>query len=229
MENAAPRTDPAAELPRAIFYQLVYTLRTTLAPPVTDSPEDLTRRDNAAIGQVAALLPANADEADLACKYVAAGSRAMECFRLAHKYFGSPELILKFTALAGSMLRESRAARTMLMRVQAERQKREADSVAREAAASTERAALEQMAQALAVATPTAKPVGETHDIAVEADAYAFVHRKRAALIRSLGRLPDKLNFGLLSPELVRQIVTGTSEILRSLDTKSPRRVAAAA
>ena len=222
MENAAPQADPSAQLPRAMFYQLVHTLRRTLAPPVTDSPEDLIRRDSAAIAQVAALLPANADEADLAAKYVAAGSRAMECFRLAHKYHGSADLMLKFTAQAASMLRESRAARTMLMRVQAERQKRASDGAANEAAAATERTALELMARALADAPRTAEPAGEMRDVAAEADAYALLHRKRAALIRSLGRLPDRLDFGPLSPELVRQIVTGTSEVLRSLDAKPP-------
>jgi hypothetical protein len=34
-----------------MFYRLVHTLRTTLARPVTDSPEDLIRRDSAAIAQ----------------------------------------------------------------------------------------------------------------------------------------------------------------------------------
>jgi hypothetical protein len=212
-----------------MYYQLVHTLRETLAPPVTDSQEDLIRRDSAAIAHVAALLPANADEADLAAKYVAAGSRAMECFRLARKYHASPQLMVKFTAQAASMLRESRAARAMLVRLQAERQKRATDSAASEAAASTEHAAMGLMARALADAARTAKPAGETRDIAAEADAYALLHRKRAALIRSLGRRPDRLEFGPLSPELVRQIATGTSEVLRSLDAKATRPEAVAA
>jgi hypothetical protein len=229
MEPCAPQTGLSAQLPRAMFYQLVHTLRTTLAPPVTDSPEDLVRRDSAAIAQVASLLPANADEADLAIKYVAAGGQAMDCFRLARKYHGSPELILQCTAQAARMLREARATRTLLMRVQAERQKREADSAASDCAAATERAAMGLMARALADAPPAAKPACAISDVVAEADRYALAHRKRAALIRSLGRLPDKLDFGPQSPELVRQIVTGTSEVLRSLDAKSRRSAAAAA
>jgi hypothetical protein len=36
------------------------------ASPVSDMPEDLARRDNAAIAHVASLRPVNADEANLA-------------------------------------------------------------------------------------------------------------------------------------------------------------------
>ncbi len=56
-----------------------------LPPPITDTPEDLARRDNAAIAQVASLLPANADEATLAAQYVAAHAQAVDCLRLARK------------------------------------------------------------------------------------------------------------------------------------------------
>jgi hypothetical protein len=99
-----------------------------LAPAaITDTPEDLVRRDNAAMAHVAAL-PVNADEASLAATYVAAGAQAMECLRLARQYPGDPNFILKCTAQAASLMRQARAARTLLLRVQAERRKLEADS-----------------------------------------------------------------------------------------------------
>jgi hypothetical protein len=65
---------------------------------------------------------------------------------------------------------------------------------------------------------PAPDEVPPRTDIAAEADQYALDHRKRAALIRSLGRLPDKLSLGPLSPDLVHAIVTGTSPVLQALD-----------
>ena len=50
----------------------MHSLRGSLPPPVSATPEDLAHRDRAAIAQVACLLPANADEVELAAQYVAA-------------------------------------------------------------------------------------------------------------------------------------------------------------
>jgi hypothetical protein len=213
-------TDLTHQLPRDAFYQLVHTLRRTL-PPVSDAPEDLVRRDNAAIAKVASLLPANADEALLAATYIAAAAHAMDCIRLAREHHRSPELVLKCTAQAAGMMRQARATRTLLLRVQADRQTREKDSAALDRANRTEQGTIGLMAQAMAEAplAPAApKPAAATADAAAEADRYALAHRKRAALIRRLGRLPDKIDLGPLSPETVRTIITGTSEVLRSLD-----------
>ena len=77
------------------------------------------------------------------------------------------------------------------------------------------KAPAEQPAALADTRVPATQP---RHDIAAEADDYTLHHRKRAALIRRLGRLPEKLNFGPVPPELVKEIVTGVSPILRSLD-----------
>jgi hypothetical protein len=214
------RPDLLHQIPRDVCYQIMHTLRATM-PPASDAPEDIARRDNAAIAHVACLLPANTDEADLAAKYVAAGAHAIECLRLARKYRGSPELVLKCTAQAASMLRQARATRALLMRLQAERRKCPADPAGLDHAAGSEQAAIGLMTQALADAPPaaTAPPPAEpAANMAAEADRYALAHRKRAALIRALGRLPDNLNVGPLAPGLIRAIVAGTSPVLRALD-----------
>ena len=65
------------QLPANAYYQLVHTLRRTLPPPLTDSPEDLLRRDHAAIASIAALAPANTVEAGVAAQYVAAELRKL--------------------------------------------------------------------------------------------------------------------------------------------------------
>ncbi len=125
-------------LPRDTYHHLIHTLRAALPPPITDTPEDpgsspgqaLVRRDNAAMAQVSALLPATADEANLAVTYVAAGAQAMECLRLARQYPGDPNFVLNCTAQAAGMMRQARATRSLLLRVQAERGKRGADNTA---------------------------------------------------------------------------------------------------
>ena len=43
--------DLTLQLPRDMYYHLVHTLRTSLPPPISDTPEDHVRRDNAAIAQ----------------------------------------------------------------------------------------------------------------------------------------------------------------------------------
>ena len=128
------RPDLALSLTEDVCHRLIHTLRTAV-PPVSDTPEDHARRDNAAIAHVACLHPANADEADLAALCIAAGVQAMDCLRLARQYHGDPAFILKCTAQAAGMLRQARAMRSLLQRVQAERRKRTAALAPREAPA----------------------------------------------------------------------------------------------
>jgi hypothetical protein len=49
MDTPPQPPNPILPLSRDTCYQLVHTLRAMLPPPVTDTPEDLGRRDNAAI------------------------------------------------------------------------------------------------------------------------------------------------------------------------------------
>jgi hypothetical protein len=127
--------DFTLQLTRDMYYQLVHTLRGSLPPPVTNSPEDEIRRDNAAISKVASLLPANGEEADLAAQFVAASAQALDCLRLAREHPADTPRILKCTAQAANMMRQSRGARSLLLRVQADRRKREADNVSLDKAA----------------------------------------------------------------------------------------------
>jgi hypothetical protein len=58
-DSATPNSDPL-QLPADAYWHLVRTLRLTLPPPLGDDPDDLLRRDRAAIARIAALVPANA-------------------------------------------------------------------------------------------------------------------------------------------------------------------------
>ena len=238
MDTPPQSPDPTLLLPRDSYYQLIHTLRAALPPPVIDSPEDLARRDNAAIAHVASLLPATADEASVAAQLVAANAAAMDCLRLAQEHRGDPKLFLKSNAMAISMMRQAQTARTLLQRVQAERQRLAADGAATDKAAWTEYCAIWLMTDALGGARPAAvaeppppaaQPQAEepVADPNAEAEQYAILHPQLAAHIYALGGLPETVMPGLdptinpPAPELVQAIITGNSPALRALDTSA--------
>jgi hypothetical protein len=230
MDYLAP--DPALRLPADTYYQLVHSLCPALPPPVPDTPEARVHRDNAAIAQVASVLPANADDANLAALYVAAGAEALECLRRAREYPADSSSALKWTSQSGSMMRQARGYRSLLLRIQAERKQREADNAELDKAAWTEHCAIGLMTDALRrtppvpMAEPPAPPAptpAETAepppDLVVEADLYATFRPRQAALIRSHGGVPPGCNFAPPRPELLHLIVTGSSPTLRALDS----------
>ena len=218
-------------LPRDTYWQLINTLRTSLPAPVNDTPEALARRDNAAIADVASMLPANASEATLAAQFVAAAAHAHACLRLAGVYPASIELGLKCRARSASMMREAQGARRLLMRVQAERRKLESDSAALDRAAWTEHCVAGLMSEALpgaphpALADPPPPPPEPpdpddepVFDPVFAAEEYARLYPDRAALIRRLGRLPDNVTFGPPEDRVVRALVSVHTPALLALD-----------
>ena len=116
------------QLPADAYYHLIRTLCLTLPPPLSDSPDDLARRNHAAIARIAALAPANAAEADLAAQVVAASEQWKDCLRLARLPETTPKMALKCRAQAISMMREAQSALGLLLRLQEARRKREAGS-----------------------------------------------------------------------------------------------------
>jgi hypothetical protein len=125
METFSP-PHPAFDLSTELYYQLVYTLTDLLPPPLDDTPEALHVRIHAAIAKVAALLPVNANEADLAAQCIAARAQAEEMLRLLRHHANDIGLVMRLNAQYGSMVRTSLSVHGRLMRVQALRQKREA-------------------------------------------------------------------------------------------------------
>jgi hypothetical protein len=125
METSSP-PPPAIELSTPLYYQLVYTLTDLLPPPLDDTPEGLRARNHAAIAKVAALLPANANEIDLAAQCIAARAQAEEMLRLLRQHPSDINLVMRLNAQYASMVRTSLSVLGRLMRVQALRQKREA-------------------------------------------------------------------------------------------------------
>jgi hypothetical protein len=111
------------DLSTDLYYQL-YTLTDLLPPPLDDTHEALRARNLAAIAKVAALLPVNANEADLAAQCIAARAQAEDLLRLLRQHADDIGLVMRLNAQYGSMVRTSLSAHGRLMRVQAERQKR---------------------------------------------------------------------------------------------------------
>jgi hypothetical protein len=229
MDQFTSQPDLALQLPRDMYYQLIHTLSGCLPPPRTNSPEDRIRRENAIIARIAAMLPANADEAHIAAQCIAAQAQAEECVRLSQVHCADEQLFMRFTALSIGMMRQSNSARSLLMRVQARREKREADPGALNQANWIEHCAIGLMADALGRAGPapmeepaplpaSVEEAEPQADLAAEADQYAIIHPRRAALMRRLGGLPEKCTFGPPAADLVDAIVAGRSAILCALD-----------
>ncbi len=220
-----PGIDPglAFQLPADAYYHLIHTLRLTLPPPPTDDPGALLRRDHAAIARIAALAPANAAEADVAAQFVAASEQWKDCLSLAQDPELTPQWAAKCRAQALAMMRQANSALRLLLRLQAARGKREADTEATDRAAWTEHCAIGLMAEALAAA-PEPAPVREAQgaspphpaggrgegsadsqapergaefapDLMEAAERYAAAYPERAAAIHRTGRLPSDVRY----------------------------------
>src|SRR5476649_568933 len=155
MEPFSP-PNPAIDLATHLYYQLVHTLTGLLPPPLDDTQEALHTRNHAAIAKVAALLPVNANEADLAAQCIAARAQAEDVLRLLRQHADDIELVMRLNAQYGSMVRTSLSVHARLMRVQALRQKREAIEGAANADAWTLHVAERSM---LGVVDPDAGPL----------------------------------------------------------------------
>jgi hypothetical protein len=185
--------DALPQLPPAIARHTIFLLLESLPPPLSDTAEERTARDEAAIVSVAVLHPADAFEARLAARAVAADARGTECMRLASVPKTHPDRVDQCVRQANAMMRASEAAVRSLRAMQAVREKAEA---------------------AVRPAPVPAEP--PARDIAAEADEFARRRPKDAGLIRRIGRLPDGL--APMSPEVVQAIIAGTSPALRALD-----------
>ncbi len=97
METLSPPR-PAIDLSTTLYYQLVYTLTDLLPPPLDDTPEALHARNHAAIAKVAALLPVNANEIDLAAQCIAARAQAEDMLRLIRQHAGDILLVMRLNA-----------------------------------------------------------------------------------------------------------------------------------
>ena len=145
-----PQIDPAdLRRQRDLYYHVVHQLHGMMPAPNGEPQQEFERRFRRAITQVAAMLPTNADEADIAVKCVATGEHADDCLRLSVLNAGNPPGVVKLNNQAASMMRQSRGYRSLLLRVQARRYKRESSSDTREQDDWTGYCGLEYMTEAV--------------------------------------------------------------------------------
>jgi hypothetical protein len=178
--------DCLPQLPPAIARHTMFLLLESLPPPLSDTAEERAARDEHAIASLAVLNPADAFEARLAARAVAADARATECMRLASVPKTHPDRVDQCVRQANAMMRASETAVRSLRAMQAARAKAEQ--------------AVQQTASA-----PAAPP---DPDIAAEAEQYARHNPQDAARIRHLGRLPD--GHAPMPPAVVQAIASGT-------------------
>src|SRR5580704_10032818 len=112
-------------LQTSIARHTVFLLLESLPPPLSDTAEERTARDEAAIASLAVLHPADAFEARLAARAVAADARATECLRLASVPKTHPDRVDQCLRQANAMMRASEAAVRSLRAMQAMREKAE--------------------------------------------------------------------------------------------------------
>jgi hypothetical protein len=155
----------------------------------------------------------------------------MDCLRLAAEAGQDTDKAARCRAQAASMMRLMQSGQRALQRDQTAREKLEAAMHP----ATMERAGYwfrDASVPAPEEAAPPAEPDPAGPDpaaeIAAEAEMYAVIHPRRAALIRAQGGLPAKLDFGPPSAELVEAIVSGTGPHLRALDAAALHSMAAA-
>jgi hypothetical protein len=168
-----PPPDPALQLQHDIYLCVVENLRPVFELMREATPDARARRERVAIAEAAAMIPANAEEAKLAAHSVGAGIFVDDCYRALAAHTGDLADAMKLSARAASMGRESRGYRSLLLRIQALRLKREANDAARESAAWTEHAAhglMQEAANRLPwPAAPAAAPPAPTPSAATPA------------------------------------------------------------
>jgi hypothetical protein len=197
-----------------------------LPPPSPDTPEARTARDERAMAAVAALIPENAFEAELATQIVAQVFHAKHALRDASRPNLTVDALNNLRNQASRMDRDSQSGVRNLLRVQAERRKAEdaARPAAMERAGYWYKDSLEMAGRPLPTLTtqpaddaPTPDEPPTSFEQMTPAEQFAAIYPQRAALIRAYGGLPPNIDFGAPDPDLVAAIVTCGSTLMQKL------------
>ncbi|HEY7578157.1 MAG TPA: hypothetical protein VH855_11230 [Acetobacteraceae bacterium] len=128
--SEAPATehpaDPSQLLPQAAYRAVIADLYADLPSPHLTDPALIAERVHAAIAEIASMCPVNPEEARIAGRVVTADAQARECIRHARTLLDDPIPAMRCHAQANHFMRTANAARSLLLRVQAVRRKREA-------------------------------------------------------------------------------------------------------
>lgn len=205
-------------LPASVSREVFATICATLPPPATDTPEIRADREDAAMSAVAALHPADAFEALLAARIVAAEASAVDSVALSMQYRNDLAATLRCRAQASAMMRQAQSALRSLRQMQAVREKAETEM---------QPAAMERAGYWYrdASATPPTEPAPQPADL-TEPEHDAVLNPDPKAPIRAEVDLPDHPDFAPPAPETVAEIVSATLPLLKALG-KRPEAAAA--
>ena len=168
---------------------------------------------------VAHYLPDNAAEAELAVQLVAADFHAKDAMLSAAAADDDPEKKRRLRAQIASMMRGMQAGVRTLQKMQAIREKAEAERHP----PAMERAGYWFRDVSVPASSPPPVP-GPRRGLAQmdPAEQYASLYPDRARLIRAEGGLPPNVRFGSPDDDTLHAILVSTSPILRALDVVSP-------
>jgi hypothetical protein len=208
---------PTPSNPSGSNYRETFAYLCSMLPKSPDDTPDVRAvRNMGAMDAVAALNPADAFEARLAARIVAMDAHAADALRSASLAVNDPAEMHRCRAQAASMSRQSNAALRALLRMQETREKQMAE---------THPAAMERTGYwfheiPTPAPDPEPAPPGDAapFDQLTEAERYAVLYPDRAARIRAARGLPAAPDFGPPEPDLVDEIVDGSSPVLRALD-----------
>ena len=214
-------------LPPAIAREIFAQLCSALPPPVVNTAEGIESRNNLAMAELAAMLPADAVEAMLALDAVLAGAHADDCLRLVTEHHDDFANAARCRSQYFAMSRAARRAHHVLLDMQKARLSAAVllalpmPPPARHAAPPA--APARHNAPPILVPTPR-KPASAPlpADLAL-ADEYAQEHCDIAYDIRAAGGLTPEIGWlpkAMLPIDLaiVDALVNGDSPILRTLD-----------
>jgi hypothetical protein len=225
-----PPADPFQQFPKAVYRTIIADLYAGIPPPHLTDPELIAERVHAAIAEIASMCPVNPEEARIAARVVIADAQATDCIRHARALSNDTAPAMKCQAQANHYMRTANAARSLLLRVQAARRKREAVDATRDQDAwtihATEGLLLAADGDATAEppppeAEPPSPPATGDDDRFARYDAaeqYALMYPRRAAEIRANGGVPPTATYGLPDPETVSALIASTSPIIQQVD-----------
>ena len=223
MHLETPDANPSGANYREVFADL----RAQLPPLPDEDPASRARREQRAMDAVACLTPHDAFEARLAVRAVAADAHAADALRSAVLGAADPDKVRQCRAQAASMARQSDAAQRALARIQARREKLQAEMhpAAMEKAGYWFRSVVVPPAPAAAETPPpdAAEPERTQATIDADADLYAVMYPDRADRIRAAGGLPARLDFGPPEPDIVAALLRDPRHAGAAQATTAPR------
>ena len=216
---------PIPNVPDSLARQIYADLLKYLPLPPDDTPEARLNRDSRAMAAIAALIPENAAEAEIAITAIATDFHAKHALAAASQPNLTIDALKNLLGMTASMSRQSQNALRTLRLMQAERRKLENAlyPAAMERSGHWFKDASQMVAGPSPVAIPPpTEPTGELPRRALErmdaAEQFAARHPSRAAAIRAHGGIPPACDFDPPDPKLVAFIVASKSPLLRELD-----------